>query len=376
MVTSSTDSQFPTQPSVLGTNQDWLAIIGSFCDSITLTDENGVVLFTNYQDGSGEAEAVVGSSVYSQIEPSDQETFKRYIDYVFQTGGPVRFEIAASASGEPVWHSFLVNTVKDSTEITRAVIVRTDITEQKLAQNSREMNEKHLRETQRLASIAQFAAGVGHEINNPLGVIQGYTELLLDGCQTEAASLQLNNMLAASQRIKRVVKELNQLSRHTQPTKILVNINSIVEQAISLKKADFDISNIQIVEHLVDGLPQVSADPYQLVQAILNILTNAQKAITLVGRKGEIIIASSWDGGQVKLDISDNGSGIDPAYIDRVFDPFFTTREIGENAGLGLSVSYSIIRQNNGRLWVESVLDQGATFHFELPIEPQNYNES
>ncbi|MDA1219950.1 MAG: ATP-binding protein [Chloroflexi bacterium] len=372
MVTSSADNQIPTEPAFLGTAQDWLAIIGSFADSITLIDEKGVVLFTNHQNYLAEAEVLVGDSVYSQFELSRQEMLQRYVDQVFQTGGPVRFEMdVAAVSGESAWYSFLLNIVKDSQQVTRAVVVKTDITGQKLAQDSRENSEKQSREAQRLASIAQFAAGVGHEINNPLGVIQGYTEMLLDGSHSEGDLVQLNNVFAASQRIKKVVSELNQLSRNTQPTKVLVNINSIVEQAISLKKEDFEKSEIKIIYRLFDGLPQVTADPYQLVQAILNVLTNAQKAIMLVGREGEIIITSSQDSGYVRLDISDNGSSIDPVRIDKAFDPFISPRDIGENAGLGLSVSDSIIRQNNGRLRVESDLDRGATFRLELPIETE-----
>jgi two-component system NtrC family sensor kinase len=367
-------NQCGIESSFSGTDQDWLAIIGSLSDSVTLVDRMGVVLFTNHQSSSARAEISVGDSVYSQFQLPDQKAVRRHVADVFGTGIPAGFEMRDAAGG-PGWYRFLVKSFRNAQQITRVVVIKTDVTEQKMAQESRVNNEIQMLETQRLAAIAQLAAGVGHEINNPLSVIQGYTEVLLNGDQSEDVYFQLNNVLVASQRINKIVKELNRLARYTQPIKTPVSMNIIVDQVVLLKRPDFERSKIRIIDRVSNALLHVTANPYQLVQAIVNILTNAQQSIASVDRAGEIVITSSQDHAYSKVHFSDNGSGIDPANIDKVFDPFFTTHEINDSAGLGLSVSYSIARQNSGRLWVESVLGQGATFHLELPIRKGSSQE-
>ena len=211
-------NQAEVGPTFAGRDQDWLAVMESLSDSITMIDRKGAVLFTNHQNCAADAEIAVGDSVYSQFQLSDQETFRRHVADVFGARGPVRFEMCEIPGG-PSWSSFLLKTFEDAQQITRVVIIRTGITAQKLAQESLANSELQMLEIQKSAAIAQLAAGVGHEINNPLSVIQGYTELMLSGNHSEDVYLQLNQVLAASQRISKIVKELNQLARYTQPTK-------------------------------------------------------------------------------------------------------------------------------------------------------------
>ena len=237
-----------------------------------------------------------------------------------------------------------------------------DITERK------QLEELRHREISRLATIGQLAAGVAHEINNPLGIILGFAELGLKEASLPKIYQKLEAVVSETQRAGRIVHNLLSLAREQEPLKQCVDLAAILERAIELKSYEFKFSNINVTTQFSPDLPHVPADSFEMTQAVLNILANAQEAMLDANGVGEISICAYRSDNKIRVSIRDNGPGILPEHLNRVFEPFFTTKETGNGIGLGLSLAHATIRHHGGDLWAESEVGNGATIHFELPI--------
>jgi len=227
-------------------------------------------------------------------------------------------------------------------------------------------------ESERLATIGQLAAGVAHELNNPLGGILLYSHLLLEnlpGNDPEKANLE--KIVIQAGRCKKIVKGLLDFSRQTESEITPCNINDIVLTALSLVENQADFHNINISKELCGTLPAIAADTGQMQQVFINIILNAAEAMR---GKGTLMIQSvlSGDGNHVEVRISDTGCGIDKNDIERLFEPFFTTKESGQGTGLGLAVSFGIIQKHHGTIEVQSQKNIGTTFTVRLPVTGEN----
>jgi PAS domain S-box-containing protein len=242
----------------------------------------------------------------------------------------------------------------------------TDITERK-------KSEQQILLASKLASVGELAAGVAHEINNPLTGVIGYSQLLMDR-QDVAPDIKkdLNRIYRESQRTVKIVQNLLSFARRHKPEKDYVDINHLIEQTLELQSYTLKTSNVALATKLEPGLPLIMADYNQLQQVILNIMTNALQAIAETKRKGRITVTTNKDKSHVRISITDNGSGIPAGYIDRVFDPFFTTKSAVNGSGLGLSVCHGIISEHGGSIHVESMLGKGSTFVIGLPIATES----
>ncbi|MBM3155546.1 MAG: PAS domain S-box protein, partial [Chloroflexi bacterium] len=245
----------------------------------------------------------------------------------------------------------------------------TDITERKKAEEERQKLEIKAQVSSRLASVGQMTAGVAHEINNPLTAVTGYAQLLLD---REDVPPDVRKDLAAindgARRVAGIVQRLLAFSRQTKPERKQVNINELIDGTLVLRAYHLKTNNIKVATSLAPDLPQTVADPGQIQQVILNLIVNAEKEMKLAHGKGKLTISTEKSDGTIKICVKDDGLGIKPEVIDKIFDPFFTTREVGEGAGLGLSLCYGIVAEHNGKIYAESKPGKGATFIVELPI--------
>jgi PAS domain S-box-containing protein len=229
--------------------------------------------------------------------------------------------------------------------------------------------ERQLQQAEKLASLGQISTGIAHEINNPLGVMLGYTQLLL---RDHPAGSQIYDDLKTIEKharnCKQVVEDLLKFSRSTQTRKSSIDINQCVGEVISLLAHQLELDKISVETRLSPNLPKVTADGEKLKQVFMNLLMNARQAISGQGR---IFVGTESDGGKkvIRVLFSDNGCGIHPDHITKIFDPFFSTKPVGEGTGLGLSVSYGIVQDHNGRVEVESGPGKGSTFTVELPVE-------
>lgn len=235
-------------------------------------------------------------------------------------------------------------------------------------EGQRRQEQEQLQETLRLASIGELAAGVAHELNNPLTSVLGYSQMILDSEVPESLKSNLRVVVSEGQRAAKVIKNLQLFARRTGPEKTFENVNSILQRAVDLKLHDFDSSNLKIICDFGEDVPSTMIDENQLVQVFVNILTNAQQSLEASNKQGHVSIRSSASREKIEICIQDNGGGIPKDQLGKIFEPFFTTKEVGSGTGLGLSICYGIVKQNGGLLWAESVEGEGAAFYIEFPI--------
>jgi PAS domain S-box-containing protein len=244
-----------------------------------------------------------------------------------------------------------------------------DITEHKWAEEEKRQLEQKAQVTSRLASVGEMAAGVAHEINNPLTGVIGYAQLLMDGKDIPS---DIRRDLAAinegAQRVASIVKRLLVFSRQVKPERRDVDINELIESTLALRAYHLRVNNIKVTIQLAPDLPETMADPGQLQQVFLNLVVNAETEMKLARGKGKLLIKTEKVDNTIRISFKDNGPGIAKKNLERIFDPFFTTREVGQGTGLGLSLCHGIVAEHNGRIYAESKLGKGATFIMELPV--------
>ena len=231
----------------------------------------------------------------------------------------------------------------------------------------RKLEMERLADAGRLLSIGELASGVAHEINNPLANINLFAEGLLEQDLPAPVIEDLQVIFSQGKRAATVVRNLLQFARKSYPEVSMVAAKEFVERCIALKINGFKVSNISISVSVQLDYPEIEIDENLMTQVIVNILTNAEQACVSANRRGHISITVQEIDGSIRISIADDGPGISSEHLSKVFDPFFTTKEVGEGTGLGLSVSYGIIAQLGGNLWVESDGLTGATFHIEFP---------
>jgi PAS domain S-box-containing protein len=221
----------------------------------------------------------------------------------------------------------------------------------------------------KLGALGQLVSGVAHELNNPLSVIIGYGQLLLSRDIPATLRRPVDLMVAQGDRMAKIVRNLLYFARQRPPERTQVYLQDVVEQTLALRLNQLSLSSIEVRREYTDSLPTISADAHQLQQVFLNLLLNAEQAILSARRSGEIVIRTlrGPTGDTVVAQIEDDGPGIDAEDVSRVFEPFYTTKEVGQGTGLGLSVSYGIVEEHSGRLTVES-RPGCTTFSVELPV--------
>jgi two-component system, NtrC family, sensor kinase len=222
-----------------------------------------------------------------------------------------------------------------------------------------------LMRSDRLAMIGQLAAGVAHEINNPLGSILLFSRLVMQQVPPEGRAREnLERIEKETNRCHTIVKGLLDFAREQRPLVQAVDVNRLLDATLKLFQGQFLFQNIEIVKNYEPQIGSIEADPSQLQQVFMNIILNAADAMN---GKGRIIVATRTAGTSIEISISDTGCGIPANNLDRIFDPFFTTKEVGHGTGLGLSVSYGIIQAHNGDISVASKPGAGAAFTISLP---------
>jgi two-component system NtrC family sensor kinase len=236
--------------------------------------------------------------------------------------------------------------------------------ELQLSHQELEQAQSQLIRTEKLASLGQLAAGVAHEINNPLGTITIYAHILLKGMDKDDPRREdVELIVNESNRAKEIVQGLLSFARETKLRPGPVNVNDLLEDVLGLVVNQSLFHNIKTRKSLFQGLPTIVADETQLKQVFLNIILNAAQAME---GNGKLSITTTPERKQIKVKIRDTGPGIPPEVVKNIFSPFFTTKEKG--TGLGLAISYGIIERHNGKIDVETALGKGSAFIVSLPI--------
>jgi len=222
--------------------------------------------------------------------------------------------------------------------------------------------------TDRLASIGQLAAGIAHELNNPLTAVIGFSDLLLERDLSADVKEDLETINREAMRAINIVKGLLAFAREQRIEKALVDINSSIQRGLQLRSYEQRVSNIEVDARFAPALPQVMGNGSQLQQVFISIIVNAEQAMLEAHKRGKLTIVTERVGNIVRVSFTDDGPGISPDNMKQLFTPFFTTREVGKGTGLGLSICHGIVTEHGGKLYAESEPGEGATFVVELPI--------
>ncbi len=249
--------------------------------------------------------------------------------------------------------------------------------EKKVEERTKELRETqaHLIQTEKLASLGKLAAGIAHEINNPLGGILIYSHLILEDLDKNNPYYKnLEKIVKETTRCKDIVKGLLEFARPKEPETTSTNINELLNKSLSLVESQSLFQNIRVEKRYSPDLPMIVADSSQLQQVLMNIILNAADAMQ---GEGHLILKTSLDenGENLIMDFTDTGPGIREEDKKKIFDPFFTTKEVGQGTGLGLSISYSVIRKHQGTIEVQSTFGKGSTFTIKLPVSGEIQNE-
>ena len=231
----------------------------------------------------------------------------------------------------------------------------------------RKQAEEQLQHSQLLSSLGKMTAGIAHEVNNPLGSILLYTELLMSGDLPQQIKKDLRVIHDESKRAVKIITALLTYSRKMKPEMRRFNLNELLKKVLAIRQYEEKVQNITVSTNLQRGPVYLEGDSSQLMQVFINILLNAEEAIT-EHEGGQIIITTQVKETRVKVSIADNGTGIPQDILKKVFLPFFTTKRIGEGTGLGLSTCYGIITTHKGMIYAENNEMGGATFSVELPL--------
>src|SRR5438309_1279859 len=229
--------------------------------------------------------------------------------------------------------------------------------------------EEQLIQAEKLAAMGQMLAGVAHELNNPLTAILGVTELLRDRPGTDDSTKhQLELTHRQARRAARIVQNLLEFSRPASPQKKSLDLNNLLDRTLQLQEHSLRRNNIELDFHPQADLPGIIGDANQLIRVFLNLVTNAEQAIREVRDNGRIQIRAGRHGNQLTITVQDDGVGVRPEALPRIFDPFYTTKRPGGGTGLGLSICMSIIREHGGNIDAETLPAGGSAFTIYLPV--------
>ena len=246
--------------------------------------------------------------------------------------------------------------------------------EKQVADQEKEMMSKQVIETGKLASIGELAAGIAHEINNPVAIMieeAGWIQDLLEeeefkqGENLEEFNRALNQIATQGRRCKEITHKLLSFARKTDSRITEISVNELLKEIVYLSSQRTKYGNIEIQTKLAEGLPPISASETEMQQVFLNLVNNAIDAMEKTG--GTIWLVSKRVEDEIVVEVADNGPGIAKANLSRIFDPFYTTKPVGKGTGLGLSICYGIIKKIGGDIEAHSVKGEGSTFKVHIP---------
>ncbi len=230
--------------------------------------------------------------------------------------------------------------------------------------------QEQLRHADRLATIGQLSAGVAHELNEPIGSVLGYSQLIYKHPDLPSQIKQdAEKIMKASLHAREVVKKLMLFARQTPPKKIRVNLNRVVEEGLYFLESRCEKEGIKVVCSLSENLPEVTADPAQLTQVLVNLVVNSIQAMP---KGGELTVQTKALNESVLLIVKDTGVGMSENVMNKIFLPFYTTKDVGRGTGLGLAVVHGIVTSHEGAIHVTSKEGQGTTFKIQLPLKGQS----
>jgi PAS domain S-box-containing protein len=341
-------------------------LVESASDAIFTMDEAGRFTAANrsLEKAVGlTRDELLGAPLALVVDARDVADAERLLRQTFagnRSRGPLRYR---SADGSVRHGSVITAPVFEDGVIVGALGIMRDVTDdQRLAEQ--------LLQQEKLAAVGQLVSGVAHELNNPLAGVMAFSELLLASGAAHGADTRhaLQTIHHEAVRAAKIVSHLLTFARQRPAERTDADLNAIVTDTLALRRHALRAARIDLEVTLDRTLPHTWADPFQLQQVVLNLIGNAEQALADWRGERRITVATWRDAQGLVIAVSDTGPGVPPDQRDRIFNPFFTTKPVGQGTGLGLSISDGIVREHGGRIRVESQPGQGATFLMELPV--------
>jgi PAS domain S-box-containing protein len=254
-----------------------------------------------------------------------------------------------------------------------SVLVARDLTPQTRLEAEREELRKRLGQSEKLAALGQFVAGIAHELNNPLQGVLGHLELLrTTGAFPKQLRREVWTIYREADRAAKIVRNLLVFAGSRRLARRSVSVNVVIQKVLSLRAPACRAQDIEVVRHYDDKLPRVQSDPLLLHQVFLNMVINAEHAIASTGAPGRIEVSTSVapSGDRIVASVRDTGTGIPESTLSHIFEPFYTTKEVGQGTGLGLAIAYGIVQDHGGQIIAANHPAGGAVFTVELPTVP------
>jgi len=343
-------------------------LVETASDGILTVDANGLLTSVNraMERATGRPRAeLLGQPFVAALDARDQALATRMLaDSIagMRKRGDFRYP---SATGETRTCSLTFTPLVEGDAVTGALGVARDVTdEQRLSEQ--------LMQQEKLAAVGQLVSGVAHELNNPLASVLAFAQLLLANPVPYPPDQRraIETIDQEARRAAKIVSNLLTFARQHAPERSAADLNRVVTDSIELRRYALRTAGVEVELELDPLLPTTWADPFQLQQVVLNLLGNAEHALSGRATLRRVVVTTAARDGRLVLSVADNGPGITPENLRKIFNPFFTTKPVGEGTGLGLSISDGIIREHGGRIRAESPPGGGATFVIELPYTP------
>ena len=343
-------------------------LMESASDGIFTVDAHGRFTSVNrsLERGVGRSrEELIGALFAGVVDARDLGAAQQLLRDTF-AGQRCRGSLRYHAADGGVRHGSLITSpvVEDDVIIGALGIMRDVTDDQRLA--------AQLLQQEKLAAVGQLVSGVAHELNNPLAGVLAYSQLLLsmDAAEDVETRQALETIHHEATRAAKIVSNLLTFARQQPAERTDANLNAIVSDTLALRRYALRAAGIELDVSLDPDLPRTWADPFQLQQVVLNLVANAEQALSDWLGPRRIALRTRQEDGHIVVSVTDTGPGVADEQRDRIFNPFFTTKPVGQGTGLGLSISDGIVRQHGGQIRVESTPGRGATFELRIPVVP------
>ena len=349
------------------------AVFENAPDYVVQLDRGGTIRFINRIEAPAKVDDVVGTNWFDRIAPDQRDRARSAFDAVIASGAPTEIELTVMRPDHSAgFFQCRIGAIKQDNAITGCVIVARDVTDKK-------QTEMQLMLADRMASVGTLAAGVAHEINNPLAAVIAN----LDMAEHDIVELgttaklppdlvdEVRDARMSADRVREIVRDLKVFSRAQEDRRGAVDVEKVLES--TLRMAWNEIRHRAKVVKSYGKVPRVDANEGRLGQVFLNLIVNAVQAIPEGNyERHEIRVSTKMEQGMVMISVGDTGAGIPPEVQRRLFTPFFTTKPAGVGTGLGLAISHRIITSLGGSIALETEVGKGTTFKVKLPVAPIN----
>jgi PAS domain S-box-containing protein len=351
-------------------------IVQSSVDAIVTTDPKGKITFVNraFEEMVGQPrEEIIGLPIYQFYQDGIAEA-RKIMSILREKGSLKNHETTALKVGGTVPILTSASLLRDQKgQIIGTLGVFKDLTEKKKLEEELQRTQAHLIQAGKMRALGDLVAGVAHELNNPLMAADTFLHVIREKLTPEDENQRrLELIQKCNERIAKIINHLRDFSRQSKFDFRPMDVTEPIENALMITGQQMINHGIRIIKEFQPDLPKIRGDANQLEQVFLNLISNARHAMERAERKKELIIAASllrhngWN--DVEVIVKDTGNGIPPESIDKIFEPFFSTKEVGQGTGLGLSICYGIIESHGGRIEVESKMNEGTTFRVLLPV--------